>query len=243
MLQEPLHLPTKIIAMIDAAKLPALYEEAKQALARCEQIDEVAAVANKAAAIASYARQADDPTLENSAKRIRARAVRRMGELLRSYDGRGGNRRSKTGRAHGSGPSRSQVASNAGVSEHKARTAVRIASIAEQDFEALIESENPPGTAFLAQLKTTYPREHVATLTGDALLDIHRRATAGKVIQTLCGLAWETKRCDIDAVIEVLLANEKRLADVQFALSWAMRFKGALDRTGLGGGNTLKLVE
>ena len=43
--------------------------------------------ADKAAAIASYARQSDDKTLENMAARIRARVIRRTGELLEEFQG------------------------------------------------------------------------------------------------------------------------------------------------------------
>lgn len=46
---------------------------------------------DKAAALASYAKQADDDELEKHALRVRARAIRRCGELLQQIDkGRGG---------------------------------------------------------------------------------------------------------------------------------------------------------
>lgn len=41
-------------------------------------------------ALASYAKQADDDTLRKQADRIQARAVRRCGELLKQFDGKGG---------------------------------------------------------------------------------------------------------------------------------------------------------
>src|SRR5258706_10931750 len=73
------------------ARLPAAYEEAKVALASCEKIDECQTCANKAEALASYAKMADDDTLRQLADRIQARAVRRMGELLKQFDGKGNN--------------------------------------------------------------------------------------------------------------------------------------------------------
>jgi hypothetical protein len=45
--------------------------------------------ANKAAALASYSKMADDDTLRQLADRTQARAVRHMGELLKKFDGRG----------------------------------------------------------------------------------------------------------------------------------------------------------
>jgi hypothetical protein len=78
-----MQLPAEIAEAVAAARLPKVYEQAKQALAKCERIDQCKEWADKAAALASYARQAEDVELENNARRIRLKAVRRMGELLR----------------------------------------------------------------------------------------------------------------------------------------------------------------
>ena len=59
--------------------MPATYESAKRELANCARIDECQEWANKAEAMASYARMADDDTLYNMARRIQGRAVRRVG--------------------------------------------------------------------------------------------------------------------------------------------------------------------
>ena len=61
------------------AKLPKMYEGAKEALAECSRIDECADWANKAEALASYAKQAGDESLRKTADRIQARAIRRCG--------------------------------------------------------------------------------------------------------------------------------------------------------------------
>ena len=50
--------------------------------------------ADKAAALASYAKQSEDTTLEKAALRIRARAIRRAGELLKAImPAKGGDRK------------------------------------------------------------------------------------------------------------------------------------------------------
>lgn len=67
------------------AQLPERYEAAKQALAECDHIDECKDWADKAAALGSYARQADDDTLHKTAIRIQTRAIRRCGELLKTF--------------------------------------------------------------------------------------------------------------------------------------------------------------
>ena len=71
-----------VLACVENALLPETYKHAVDALARCESLDECKSWSDKAAALSSYAKQADDPELENMARRIRARAVRRCGELL-----------------------------------------------------------------------------------------------------------------------------------------------------------------
>ena len=59
----------KLPATIDVATawLPAAYENAKTALAQCDAIDQCKEMADKAQALASYARQANDPELRQMA--------------------------------------------------------------------------------------------------------------------------------------------------------------------------------
>src|SRR3954463_8722258 len=67
---------------LDQSTLPANYLAARNALAACERIDQCQDWANKAAALASYAKQSKDDQLVIMAQRIQARAIRRCGELL-----------------------------------------------------------------------------------------------------------------------------------------------------------------
>src|SRR5262245_29355236 len=71
------------VPVADTAMLPEKYVAATKALSECTVIDECKDWADKAAALASYAKQAEDDTLLKMAKRIQARAVRRAGELLK----------------------------------------------------------------------------------------------------------------------------------------------------------------
>jgi hypothetical protein len=64
------------------AKLPGNYTAAKQAVAQCVRVDECKRWADKAVALAAYARQSRDKKLLNDAQRIQNRALRRGGELL-----------------------------------------------------------------------------------------------------------------------------------------------------------------
>ena len=76
---------------ISSAPLPVAYENAKMAIYQCNELDECKDWSDKAQALASYARQSGDEELEKMSKRIRTRAIRRCGELLKLFDGRGNN--------------------------------------------------------------------------------------------------------------------------------------------------------
>lgn len=55
------------------------------ALAECSKVDEAKEWSDRAAAIATYARQSEDNALLNLATKIKVRAVRRCGELLKEF--------------------------------------------------------------------------------------------------------------------------------------------------------------
>lgn len=140
------------VAIPTAAQLPRTYQAAKTALAECQAIDECKEWADKAAALASYAKQAEDVELEQMAARIRARAMRRAGELLKQFDGRDGKNlpnAKKDGSVHFS-PTQRDVADKAGMSERQVKTAVRIANVPQDDFDKQVESNNPPTISTLA---------------------------------------------------------------------------------------------
>lgn len=145
-------LPTEIAK----ARLPQTYEAAKQALAKCESIDECQSWADRAEALASYAKQADDDSLRRLADRIQARAVRRAGELLKTFDGRGGDR-SKTAGAHPFAQDEQSlaqraIAARAGMSEHQQKQAVRVANVPAPAFEEAVEAERPATVTKLAEM-------------------------------------------------------------------------------------------
>jgi len=131
------------------ANLPAVYQSAKDAMQRCADVDEVKDWRDKSEALVSYARQAQDETLEKLAVRIRARAIRRAGELMKVFQSPGG-RPSKTTSPKDGGFSQRQAAAAVGFSPRQELTARRVAEIPTDQFEAAIESDDPPRT--IAQL-------------------------------------------------------------------------------------------
>jgi hypothetical protein len=135
---------------VATAKLPEVYKQARTALVKCSRTDECQKWADKAHAMASYARQAKDDSLYKMAIRIQARAIERCGELLKEYQAKqGGDRRSKGGRPPVD--SRKAVAKNAGLSEHQRKTALRVANVPKGERDALIESDNPLTVTQLAE--------------------------------------------------------------------------------------------
>lgn len=90
--------------------------------------------------------------MADAAMRIKGRAVRRCGELLKQVEpqrggDRGGGRPGTNGKPMGKQPpngSRQSVAEAAGLSPDQTKQALQVASIPKRDFEAAIEAEKPP---------------------------------------------------------------------------------------------------
>lgn len=151
------------------ARLPAAYEAAKSALMQCASIDECQSWANKAQALASYARQADDDTLQKQAMRIQSRAVRRCGELLKDMRAPGARSdlseppdatvprfeppEADLPRFEAAAPrTATEAARDAGMSERQQKTAIRVANVPAAHFEAAVESDEPPTVTRLADM-------------------------------------------------------------------------------------------
>lgn len=144
-------------ATVAKAKLPSAYVEAKAALDKCVRLDECKDWAKKAEALASYARQANDDTLWKMATRIQGRAQRRCGELLKKFDAQG-KRTDKPRTAPGT-KSKTEAATDAGLSKRQKDNAVKTANIPEAEFEAAIESDKPPSATKLAEMGTKSDRK------------------------------------------------------------------------------------
>jgi hypothetical protein len=139
---------------ITRAQLPVNYEAAKAALAACDDIDECKDWADKAAALASYSRQAKDKDLFHKAHRIQVRAVRRISELIKLIPNAPPGPSIIKGRQRPLSPRR-QATVAAGLSERQVKTAQRVGNVPHEDFERQIESNNPPTVTELARQGTT----------------------------------------------------------------------------------------
>lgn len=131
------------------AQFPVKYEAAKTALAECTKIDECKDWSDKAAALASYAKQSDDESLFKLCVRIKARAIRQCGVLLKQIpSGTGANQSESMGAP--TVATRTSAAKEAGLSKEQKDTALRVANVPENEFEKQVESDNPPTVTQLA---------------------------------------------------------------------------------------------
>lgn len=140
------NLPTNIAD----APLPVNYKAACIAVSECQKVDECKSWADKAEALRSYARQIRDETLEKTAKRIRGRALRRAGELLEEFDGRPNNAAKKQSGGAPTLISKRDAAAEAGLSKDQQNDATRIARIPQDEFDTMLESDDPPSTTEMA---------------------------------------------------------------------------------------------
>ena len=209
------------------ATLPSMYTKAKEALAECERIDECKTWADKAAALASYAKQADDDTLHKTAVRIRARAIRRCGELLKDFDARPQNPQ-KQSHANGTLLSQRQAAADAGLSKRQQVTAVNVARVPEEQFEAAIESEKPPTiTALADQGKKAQPKAHAFDLQGRDPEDFKRSTEGQSHLEALTDYA---RRIQAETLVKGTLPHEypEMRAQLAILLPWLKQLEKLL---------------
>jgi hypothetical protein len=137
------------LTKIEKAPLPVTYLKAKDALAKCQSLDECGEWADKAEALASYGRQANDETMVHMAMRIRGRAIRRVSELMKLVPSKAGVR-TDLSPPGGRGSGRLTMGKAAGLSKKQLEHASKIGKMSEAEFEERIEATPPPTVKQLA---------------------------------------------------------------------------------------------
>jgi hypothetical protein len=147
--------PEMKLPAIAETGFPVSYEEARQAIAKCESPFECRTMADQAAAMAVYARMRDDTDLLNRAVRLQAWAARRWGELDKKLH----PDKSRENLKQNQSPVRKLVdqqpvrrpAPSDGTSEYQRKVCRQLAAIPETEFSRQVESENPPTVTQLAE--------------------------------------------------------------------------------------------
>ena len=95
------------------------------------------------AALASYAKQADDDSLLKMAQRIKARAIRRTGELLKQIEDNNRGRPSKEIKG-GTSPNltRTAAAQQVGLSPDQQKQAIRVANVPNTPTELRMSGQD-----------------------------------------------------------------------------------------------------
>jgi hypothetical protein len=133
--------PTQQLATRPAAPADLLYEEARKALEACTRIDEVKDFRDKVRALETYARRAQDYSLEKKASETRLRYERRAGQMLHDMAERG--ERATRGDSDGSnlpnvasrGVSSIPTLGDLGVSRDESSRWQRLAAVSDEIFE------------------------------------------------------------------------------------------------------------
>lgn len=154
---------------VNRARLPITYEAAKAALAECVRIDECKDWADKAEALASYARQTRDSVLRRYCDRVQARAIRRCGELVNEIPDTNRGRPAENQAGTAPNLTRTRAATEAGLSERQRKTAQRVANVPGDLFEEAVEADEPATVTELAELPV-HPVADFYPMLGEALL-------------------------------------------------------------------------
>jgi len=119
-------------------------------LATCESVDECADWADLAEALASYARQRNDETLLNLARRIKDRAIRRCGEVAGQLEptpqGRPWPTDGNRVPGHPVTSPRETARIGAGLSKQQMSRAMAVGAVPAVEREAMLERPGKPAT-------------------------------------------------------------------------------------------------
>lgn len=203
---------------VDDAPLPVRYERARTEIAAAASLDECAEWTSKASALASYARQAKDDSLLAAATRIKARAIRRSGELLREIPAKPGYQKNGAG-APPQRSDRAQAAKDAGLSRDQATQAVRVAKVPATEFEEAIEADEPPSIDELAERGTKKKAAPLVDLRGVDPQDFQRSLHVSDAINRLADQLADVKP---EAFLRGVLPADKArvLGSVEFLIAW-----------------------
>jgi hypothetical protein len=203
--------PTKQLAIRPAAPADLLYEEARKALEACTRIDEVKDFRDKVRALETYARRAQDYSLEKKASETRLRYERRAGQMLRDMAERG--ERATRGDSDGSNlpnvaspdVSDTPTLSDLGISRDESSRWQRLAVVSDEIFErALNRTIATSGRATTAAMlrevdRANSKRTQADTLPARAETSENEAAVRSYALAELHELRRELRRLSAEA--------------------------------------------
>jgi hypothetical protein len=162
------------------------YDAMTRAITECLAVDECKDIRDKAVALASYMRQRDDVEAERKLGRIRLRAARQCGQLIREMKEAdqlsSGTKGQLSGRDSSGGtktipPEKQRTLTDLGLTKSESSTFQKIEKIPEADFEEIIadpEQKLTESAVILAwKPKEKHNNPHSLALWGD-LRDFER---------------------------------------------------------------------
>ena len=176
----------------------AKYDAARYALSVAVEVDEVKDIRDKAAAMAAYARQAQDKELLQWATEIKVRAERRAGEMMRDME--------KNTGAKGIGPiavtrldrNQAPTLADMGISKNESSRWQKLAAVSDEKFEEAVaaakEVAGEVTTAYLLKVE----KMGVAAALGD------EEAVRAHVANNSGNNEWYTPAKYIDLAREVM---------------------------------------
>lgn len=203
------------------ASLTAAYDNACRVIDDCESIPQVLEMTRQADAIGHYARAARDFDAEHATKRIRLKAVRKLGELLLripvDVGGRPakGNDKTSVG-AHG-GSERVRVAREHGIPPNQERDCISIAKLLPAVFEEALARNPPPSVTALAKPRTEWNarRRHANNVCANLLAITQERDTYLLTAKDIAEAIVEGKQTDAENYDAALILCAEVTAKVE----------------------------
>lgn len=188
------------------------YEQARTAIAECRRVDDAKDIADKALALQTYARQANDPEMEAWVAEIRLRARRRVGELSAALD------KAPSGRASVSlpsdGKSKTDALAAAGLSSSEAHRCEQIAKVPEEKFEAYIAAKKDAGKSVNADEVT---RTVVRAADLDKVKAVRPELPAGRYNVIVIDPPWEMQKIERDVAPNQVLFDYPTMDEAELS--------------------------
>lgn len=151
------------------ALIPALYDAMCQAIDAAYEVDEVKDIRDKALAFEVYARQAKNVDAEHRACKVRLRAERKAGQLLKRMDkARGGGDQKSDHRSTRPRGDRRPTLRDLGITPDQSSNWQKLGEVDDDLFNAALAGADKPSTAGIIA-STTPPNPAIVPVAAEAL--------------------------------------------------------------------------